>query len=511
MSQKKQNNQTVNRRLLTIPEPRLMFDNGQTLENPKDGLLLFGPEDKPIGIQYGVVGTEDGIARFKTWAKKLRGVVAADPEISSSVTFPGFETIFRTSWNTEPRITITVEEAALQSAVKNTDSHQRVFDTVDIFAAPIRRWVKEEDPKVSLWFVVVPEYVWEKCRPNSIVSKTDGIEPEIRLSHAKAMALLQAPDFFDEVNEAAEKHLYHNHFHNQLKAKILDCEAVIQIVRESTIAPYDFLNKKGKPKRKVQDDATIAWNLSTAIYYKSGAKPWSLADIRDGVCYIGLVFKRTNNPKKQYEACCGAQMFLHSGEGMVFKGSVGPWASDKLGDYHLTEDKAAEIVRQCLATYKSWHGKNPKEVFIHGRTVFNQDEIKGFQKAVSEGTEITGIQIRRPNDLKLFREGRRAVLRGLALKLNSRNAFLWTSGYIPQLLTYPGREIPTPLKVKIVFGKTSIEQVLEDIMGLTKLNFNTCIYADGFPVTLRFADDIGEILTAIPDVVTKPLPFRHYI
>src|SRR5690606_25128274 len=110
-----------------------------------------GPEDKPIGIQYGLVGTADGIARFKTWSKKLRGVVAADPEISSSVTFPGFETIFRTSWNTEPRVMLTVEETALQNAVKNTDSHQRVFDTVDIFAKEIRRWVKEEDPKVSLW------------------------------------------------------------------------------------------------------------------------------------------------------------------------------------------------------------------------------------------------------------------------------------------------------------------------------------------------------------------------
>jgi hypothetical protein len=62
-----------------------------------------------------------------------------------------------------------------------------------------------------------------------------------------------------------------------------------------------------------------------------------------------------------------------------------------------------------------------------------------------------------------------------------------------------------------VFGDTSIEQVLDDILSLTKLNFNTCIYGDGFPVTLRFADDVGEILTAIPEVSSKPLPFRHYI
>jgi hypothetical protein len=47
--------------------------------------------------------------------------------------------------------------------------------------------------------------------------------------------------------------------------------------------------------------------------------------------------------------------------------------------------------------------------------------------------------------------------------------------------------------------------------GSSKLNFNACIYADGLPVTLRFAGDIGEILAAIPEVSSKPLPFRHYI
>ena len=82
---------------------------------------------------------------------------------------------------------------------------------------------------------------------------------------------------------------------------------------------------------------------------------------------------------------------------------------------------------------------------------------------------------------------------------------------MPSLLTYPGREVPTPLRVRLVFGETSLSQVLEDIMALTKVNFNACIFGDGSPVTLRFAGDVGEILTAIPEVSSKPLPFRHYI
>jgi hypothetical protein len=48
-------------------------------------------------------------------------------------------------------------------------------------------------------------------------------------------------------------------------------------------------------------------------------------------------------------------------------------------------------------------------------------------------------------------------------------------------------------------------------MALTKVNFNACLFGDGLPVTLRFADAVGEILTAAPDVTDAPLPFRYYI
>ncbi|MCI0348717.1 MAG: hypothetical protein L0Z53_04770 [Acidobacteriales bacterium] len=78
--------------------------------------------------------------------------------------------------------------------------------------------------------------------------------------------------------------------------------------------------------------------------------------------------------------------------------------------------------------------------------------------------------------------------------------------------TYPGRELPNPLTVEIVDGSAEIEQVMRDVLALTKLNYNACIYADGQPVTLRFADAVGEILTAGPTAKdVPPLPFRYYI
>jgi hypothetical protein len=46
-----------------------------------------------------------------------------------------------------------------------------------------------------------------------------------------------------------------------------------------------------------------------------------------------------------------------------------------------------------------------------------------------------------------------------------------------------GLEIPNPIVVEITRGSADIEQVCKDVLALTKLNYNTCIFADGQPVT----------------------------
>ena len=199
---------------------------------------------------------------------------------------------------------------------------------------------------------------------------------------------------------------------------------------------------------------------------------------------------------------------------MVFKGVEGNWFKSERKECHLSPDTAAELMRQVIAMYRDKHdGKPPAEVFLHGRVRFDDDEWKGFESAVPKDTQLAGVRIRRSLSHRVYRaEGQTPVLRGSALILSSRRALLWSLGYIPRLQTYPGWEVPAPLEVEVSQGRADIEQVLEDVLGLTKLNYNACIYADGMPVTLRFADNVGEILTAAPGSETyKPLPFRYYI
>ena len=151
-------------------------------------------------------------------------------------------------------------------------------------------------------------------------------------------------------------------------------------------------------------------------------------------------------------------------------------------------------------------------MFIHAKTRFNDEEWRGFSAAVPSGTQLVGITIKKNVPLKLYRpESKFPMLRGLAYVQNDRNGFLWTKGFVPRLQTSLAMEVPNPLFIEISKGTADIETVLSDILALTKLNYNACIYGDGDPVTLRFADAVGEILTAAPLDKTPPLSFKYYI
>ena len=114
--------------------------------------------------------------------------------------------------------------------------------------------------------------------------------------------------------------------------------------------------------------------------------------------------------------------------------------------------------------------------------------------------------------MKLYRHGTMNIARGLGWVKSPWMAYLWTKGFVPRLQTYAGREVPNPLSIEVCRGEADIKQVMADVLALTKLNYNACIYGDGVPVTLRFADAVGEILTAAPRKgELPPLPFRYYI
>ena len=103
------------------------------------------------------------------------------------------------------------------------------------------------------------------------------------------------------------------------------------------------------------------------------------------------------------------------------------------------------------------------------------------------------------------------MIRGTVLVTAPRTAYLWTSGYVPRLDTYMGPETPNPIQIRIQRGSCELPTVLKDILGLTKINFNSCLFNDRLPVTIRFANAVGDVLMSAPIDCEPRLPFKFYI
>jgi signal peptidase I len=207
-------------------------------------------------------------------------------------------------------------------------------------------------------------------------------------------------------------------------------------------------------------------------------------------------------------------MFLNEGDALVFRGANGPWKTG-VNEYHLKAAEAKNLISKVLDTFKDKHGKLPKEFFIHGRYTFNDEEWDAFKAVAPKGTNVIGVRIKTTNgDTKLFRNGDYPVLRGTAMLLDERNAYLWTNGFVPRLDTYIGPETPNPLYISILRSSEelpNIRRVLGDIMGLTKINYNACNYNDGLPVTIRFANKVGDVLTMGSAKLSEKQQLKYYV
>lgn len=507
-------------RVHQLDEPLLRFGLDQALEAPKDGLFLFGPVEKASGLataRIGVIGTTTGLGLARAWLQRLTGWIpgkldrAGEPVLWAPA-WPGFEAAFGVALPPRPMAEIAVDGPAVEAAIKRTNRADAVRTAVKIFADAVREHIRAEEQRPDVWLVAVPDVVFRYGRPQvAPPPRAERVMSDI-ISAKAAKRFFEVGDLFPETMEDAETYLFSSNFHHQLKAELLTDQIALQLVPESTLADRTVIDTKRR-QRGLQDEATVAWNFSTTLYFKMGPKPWALANIRPGVCYVGLVFKNDETPAQVGEACCAAQMFLDSGDGLVFRGALGPWYSQKNGEYHLSANAAQRLMASVISGYQAKHGQPPSQLFIHGRHQFNEQEWKGFMASVPEATSLVGVRIQKGDDMRLFRPAASTpVLRGTAVEIGPRHAYLWTRGYVPRLAAYQGFETPKPLSVQITHGDADLTQVLGDVLALTKVNYNACDFASGLPVTLKFADRVGEILMASPKTAdAPPLPFRFYI
>jgi len=97
------------------------------------------------------------------------------------------------------------------------------------------------------------------------------------------------------------------------------------------------------------------------------------------------------------------------------------------------------------------------------------------------------------------------------VRLPDKSVLLYTFGYILYLSVYPGPRVPSPLEILEHHGTTGIETICQEILALTKLNWNNAKFCSKSPVTIGFARRVGEIIRQVPPGTELAELFKYYM
>ncbi|MHA1410006.1 MAG: argonaute/piwi family protein, partial [Candidatus Odinarchaeia archaeon] len=144
---------------------------------------------------------------------------------------------------------------------------------------------------------------------------------------------------------------------------------------------------------------------------------------------------------------------------------------------------------------------------------FWEEEKNGMLKASSKIEVVDLVTIRERHNFRLFTDGDYPVLRGTLLSSpNYEENYLYTTGYIPSLGTYPGHRIPIPLQVipdKDSFN-TPIEDICNEILSFSKLDWNSSHFCKKLPVTIEVSQSVGNILAEIKAQKKESIDSHYY-
>jgi hypothetical protein len=187
---------------------------------------------------------------------------------------------------------------------------------------------------------------------------------------------------------------------------------------------------KNRPERikRLQHEATRAWNIHTALYYKAGGTPWRLlrAPSEYATCYVGVSFYRTLDGSRLHTSI--TQVFNERGDGVVVRGAEIRLTKDD-PQPHLDEPAAYQLLYDALDAIAM--STATCLLVLSCIKKHNEAEIAGFVRAAHE-QRIGYVDLVSLHDsfTRLLRTREYAPLRGTLLHLDAYEHVLYTKGSV---------------------------------------------------------------------------------
>lgn len=470
--------------VMHLREPELEFGGGMRHLDIRFGLMDYGPFDFTHDgalrrIRVGIVGGPDTVEGTAGWLDRCRDGLPAhesrQPNLFPPFPGTGEDGPFRCEFvvPAELQRSIASRETLRLSAIADQATATR--EIVNALVAEICVLVERNAP---------PDVVL--CAlPLSIIEK--------------ALSIPQ-----DEGDDSAEEDgddIPDVNLRGLLKAACMELRIPIQLLWPTTYDPSIRIPRKLKRlrERRVQDDATRAWNFVTALYYKANGLPWRLG--RDATqlktSYVGISFYRNTEGDRVHTST--AQMFDERGEGLILRGSRAVESKEDRRPHLLAED-AYSLLANSLTVFRAQHGHFPARVVLHKTSTFDAGELDGFNRALAEHRiEFADFIFVSKSFTRLYRLGAYPPLRGTMVRLDERQVVLYTKGSVEFFKTYPGMYVPRPVLLRCQEIGQPLGYLAREVLALSKMNWNNTQFDGGYPITIRAARQVGDILKYVPD------------
>ncbi len=334
----------------------------------------------------------------------------------------------------------------------------------------------------------------------------------LQASHVPDVVLIYVPDRWEAFRGYSTESESFD-LHNFVKAFCVQRGIASQFINQDTLSD-NF-------------QCRVWWWLSLALYVKGMRTPWLLDDLADDTAFIGLGFSINPNAQRGDHVVLGcSHIYSARGEGLQYRLSKIENPIVRRGNPFMSVDDARRVGETIRQLFFDARMKLPKRVVLHKRTPFVREEQEGLRDGLSGVGCIDMLEIHIDHALRYvasiqksngsFGEDGYPVRRGTVMKLDKYSALFWVHGATtalnPRLKYFQGkRRIPAPLMIKRHAGRTPIQELAKEILGLSKMNWNTFDLYTKLPATLQSSGEIARIGSLLQRFGAASYDYRLFI
>ncbi len=249
----------------------------------------------------------------------------------------------------------------------------------------------------------------------------------------------------------------------------------------------------------------VLWWLAHALYVKSLRTPFLLDTADRDTVFVGIGYGFSKTGPGGLVLGC-SHIYDAAGQGMRYQLSRIQSPIWRHRNPYLSKDDAIRVGLQTRQLFHETYQDLPRRVVIHKRTPFLRSERDGLAHALKGVKELEMLTVEHEDAWRFvaYNKWRKVAdafpaRRGTLLLLEPHQFFLWVHGATRGLVEenkfyYQGKSrIPVPLKITRFAGHGAIERVAGEILGLSKMDWNSYDLYSQMPATLESSSAIARV------------------